>query len=128
MGSFQQTLVLILILAFSIAITPAFSVLGWDERYMPNRRLCWEQINKADGCQHEIYASLVEKKINLSRECCEAIQGLSHRCKIWIFTRGRFTPEFGNQVKGFCATLGITLPPSYHVYYPMDNPSGQHGD
>ena len=127
MGSFQQTLVLFLALAFAIAITPAFSVVGWEERYMPNPMLCWEQINKADGCQHEIYASLVEKKISLSLQCCEAIQGLSHKCDIWIFTRGRFTPEFGNQVKFFCAKLGITLPPSYRVYYPMDNPSGQLG-
>ncbi|XVF51930.1 hypothetical protein PTKIN_Ptkin04bG0223500 [Pterospermum kingtungense] len=89
---------------------------------MPNPWICWGQVNKAGGCQGELVASLVKKKINLSRDCCEAIQGLTHRCKIWIFNHRRFTPEFGNQVKGFCATLGITLPPSYHLYYPMANP------
>ncbi|WRX17234.1 Prolamin-like domain - like 4 [Theobroma cacao] len=120
MGSFQQTLMLFLTLAFAMAITPAFSVVGWEERYMPNPWLCWGQINKPDGCLHEVYASLVEKNVNLSRECCEAVQGLSLRCKIWVFNRGRFTPEFG-----YCATFGITLAPSYRVYYPMDNPSGQ---
>ncbi|XVF52405.1 hypothetical protein PTKIN_Ptkin05aG0015700 [Pterospermum kingtungense] len=129
MGSFQLTLMLFLALAFAIAITPAFSVVGWEERYMPNPRLCWDQMNKAEGCLHDFYASLVEKKIKLSRGCCEAIQGLSHKCKIWVFNRGRFTPEFGNQVKGFCATLGVALPPSHHVYFPMDNnPSSHHGN
>ncbi|XVE65250.1 hypothetical protein DITRI_Ditri07aG0165900 [Diplodiscus trichospermus] len=105
-------------MVFATAITPAFSVLGWEERYMPNPKLCWDQINKADGCEHEIYASLVEKNINLSPECCEAIQGLSHKCKVWIFNHERFTSTFGNQVKGFCAGFGVTLPPSYRIYHP----------
>ncbi|XVF13567.1 hypothetical protein REPUB_Repub08aG0218400 [Reevesia pubescens] len=128
MGSFQQTLLLFLALAFAIAITPAFSVIDWDERYMPNPRLCLDQVNEANGCEREVYVSWVKKKINLSRDCCEAIHGLPYRCKIWIFNRRRFTSEFGNQVKGFCASLGITLPPSYRVYYPINNPSGQLGD
>ncbi|XVE57485.1 hypothetical protein DITRI_Ditri04bG0094600 [Diplodiscus trichospermus] len=130
MDYFQRTIVLFLSLAFVIAITPAFSVVEWDEKYFlpyyPS--LCWERINKVDGCQHEIYASYVENKINLSPKCCELIQGLPHRCKFWIFLPGSFTPEFGNQVKGFCATLGITPPPSYRIYSPTNNPSGQIGD
>lgn len=128
MSYFQPRLVFFLALAFAIAVTPALSVVGWEERYMPNPKLCWYQINKANGCLHQFYASLVNHKINLTQGCCEAIKGLSPKCKVWVFNRGKFTPEFGNQVKGFCATLGITLAPSYHVYFPQRDPSGQLGN
>ncbi|KAB2067183.1 hypothetical protein ERO13_A09G198350v2 [Gossypium hirsutum] len=123
----QQTLLLILALAFAIAITPALSVVGWDERHMPDPRVCWAQINKANGCEHEIYASLVKKKIKLSYGCCEAVQGMSSKCKNWMFNHGRFSPEFGDQIKGYCATLGVTLPPSYRIYYPDKTPPGHIG-
>ncbi|KAE8728412.1 hypothetical protein F3Y22_tig00004457pilonHSYRG00042 [Hibiscus syriacus] len=125
MGCFQQHLLVFMAMAFAIAIKPAFSVLGWEERYLPDPRVCWGEINKADGCEHDLYASVVNKKINMGSECCEAIQGLDYKCKNWIFNHGRFTPEFGNRVKKFCATLGVTLPPSYRIYYPQ---TPGHGD
>ncbi|GMI96179.1 hypothetical protein HRI_003287200 [Hibiscus trionum] len=128
MGSVQHHLLLFTAVAFAIAITPAFSVLGWDERYSPDPVVCWEEvINKVDGCVHDIYASLAKNKVNLSFECCEAVRGMDFRCKNWIFNHGRFTPEFGNQIKGFCASLGVTLPPSYQIYYPEHDTPG-HGD
>ncbi|KAK8560821.1 hypothetical protein V6N13_026256 [Hibiscus sabdariffa] len=124
MGSSQQHILLFMAMAFAVAVTPALSVLGWDGGYLPDTRKCWAEINKTDGCEHELYASVVNKKIDLGFECCEAIRGLDQKCKNWIFNRGRFTPVFGNQVKRFCATLGVTLPPSYLVYFPDHDTPG----
>ncbi|KAE8717527.1 hypothetical protein F3Y22_tig00110044pilonHSYRG00136 [Hibiscus syriacus] len=119
MGSFQQHLLVFMAMSFAIAITPVFSVVGWEERYLPDPSVCWAEINKADGCALHLYASLFKNKINMGFECCEAIRGLDYKCKNWMFNHGRFTPEFGNRVKRFCATLGVTLPPSYRIYYPQ---------
>ncbi|KAE8670252.1 hypothetical protein F3Y22_tig00112159pilonHSYRG00094 [Hibiscus syriacus] len=127
MGSFQQHLLLFAAIALTIAITPVFSVLGWEERYTPDPTVCWaETVIKVDGCQHDIFKSLVENKIKISFGCCEAILSMDYRCRNWIFNHGRFTSEFGNQIKRFCGTLGVTLPPSYQIYYPDHDASG-HG-
>ncbi|KAK8518524.1 hypothetical protein V6N13_027994 [Hibiscus sabdariffa] len=127
MGSSQQHILLFMAMAFVVTVTPAFSVLGWDGGYLPDTRKCWAEINKAGGCEHDLYESVVNKNIDLGFECCEAIRGLDYKCKNWIFNRRRFTPVFGNQVKRFCATLGVTLPPSYLVYFP-DHDTPSHGD
>ncbi|KAE8658374.1 hypothetical protein F3Y22_tig00116971pilonHSYRG00306 [Hibiscus syriacus] len=107
MGCFQQQLLLFTAMAFAIAIAPAL---------------------KAGGCEHDLYASVVKRNINMGFRCCEAIQGLDYKCKNWMFNHGRFTPEFGNRVKRFCATLGVTLPPSYRIYYPQTSGQGGLGD
>ncbi|KAK8684991.1 hypothetical protein V6N13_041002 [Hibiscus sabdariffa] len=128
MGSFHHHLLLFTAMAFAIAVAPAFSVVGWDERYSPDPEVCWgEVINKAGGCVDEIYASEAKKKVSLSFGCCQAIQGMDRRCKNWIFNHGRLTPEFGNQIKVFCSTLSVTLPPAYRVYYPQHRIPGHGG-
>ncbi|KAE8728413.1 hypothetical protein F3Y22_tig00004457pilonHSYRG00043 [Hibiscus syriacus] len=66
MGYFQQHLLVFMAMSFAIAISPVFSVLGWEERYLPDPKVCWGEIfNKADGCVHDLYASVVNKKINM---------------------------------------------------------------
>ncbi|OMO93124.1 hypothetical protein COLO4_17096 [Corchorus olitorius] len=126
MGYSQTTVILFLVLAFAMAATPAFSVVGWEERNFPNPRLCLREITKTHGCLAELSRSLVRKNLNFRRECCEVYQGMSNKCHTWFFNQRKYTPAYGNQVKDYCAQkYGITLAPSYRVYHPMKEPSLQ---
>ncbi|PKA52508.1 Egg cell-secreted protein 1.2 [Apostasia shenzhenica] len=70
----------------------------------PELRECWTHLRRPPGCMSSIYDSSDKGKVSLSRDCCKAVEALTSRCFVRIFTAKPFQPDFSQKVKDFCTS------------------------
>ena len=113
MGSINQNLVLLALALAALAIAPAIS----HARLSLAPQDCWNNIDKVDGCQKEIFSSYgkTEGDIHIFSSCCKAILDTPRRCRLWILGGRRFDPEFAAGVLQFCGATRAVPSPMYNV-------------
>ncbi|KAK1261726.1 hypothetical protein QJS04_geneDACA008763 [Acorus gramineus] len=71
---------------------------------------CWQALISAEGCIQDIFSSFFTGRMNLSPQCCHAIQSINQDCFLEFFPF--FNPDFNPLLKSFCFTQSGAVPPS----------------